>query len=377
MKTKVLFIIAIALYSSISAVSQEVIVLDDPLFNNPEGIIYDEQANQYFVGNAEDGKILIIDSLNNVSVFKETVGAGMIMAFEIVHDSLLISTNYPRTLTCINKNTGDPIFILNLNNIANACSQMTYDNRTGLLYIVEQYGKILKANIKIPSCNIFATSGIPGGSQTIELDTIENRLILFTWPSSIVKYINIYDSTDVSNGPPTGTTQYTCSTMDNDRYIYVSSWSGNKVMKMHMDSLDNAEIFCNESLFQPVGITYNPDKGNFAICNNGNNTIAFVHNSDTITNIKYQQGDYMHKMKIVFNPSLNKIKIEFNGSPQRKYQVNIIDTTGKNLINKTFQNTASGKNNIHLSTRGLSKGIYLVQLREADTVIGAGKFILN
>jgi hypothetical protein len=254
---------------------------------------------------------------------------------------------------------------------------MVYDGRTGFLYIVEQYGKILKTNIKIPSCNIFATSGIPVGSQTIELDTIANRLILFTWPSSVVKYINIYDSTDVSNGPPTGASQYTCSTMDNDRYIYVSSWSGNKVMKMHVDSLDNAGIFCNDSLYHPVGITYNPDKGIFAVCNNGNNTITFVQNNDTITNIEHQPDESLINIKVFYYASLNKIKVEFISSTKKEYKISIIDVTGKNLLNKTIQNTVSGKNSIRLSTTGLSKGIYLIRLSDADTVIGVEKIILN
>ncbi len=116
MKTKILFFITAVLIFSNTAISQQISVLSDPLFNNPEGIIYDEETNQYFVGNANDGKLLIIDSLNNVSIFKETVGADMIMAFEIVGDSLLISTNYPRSLTCINKNTGDSIFLANISN---------------------------------------------------------------------------------------------------------------------------------------------------------------------------------------------------------------------------------------------------------------------
>jgi hypothetical protein len=148
-------------------------------------------------------------------------------------------------------------------------------------------------------------------------------------------------------------------------------------MKMHIDSLNNAGIFCNDSLYQPVGITYNPDRENFAICNNGNNTIAFVQRNDTITNIKHQPGESLFNMKVFYYPSLNKIRAEFNGSPQMEYKISIIDVTGKFLINKTIQNTVSGKNSIQISTAGLSKGIHLVRLSNADAVIGVGKIILN
>lgn len=283
MKTKILFFIAVVFIVSNTAVSQQVSVLNDPLFNGPEGIIYDEENNQYIVGNANDGKLLIIDNFNNVSVFKENIGANVIMAFEIIGDSLLISTNEPRTLTCIDKNTGEPIYQLFIDTISNACSQLAYDDRTGFLYIVDQYGAILKADVKNASCNIFTTR-LSQGTQAIEIDTVENRLIIFSWPTSIIKYVNINDSTDVTNGPATGITKCTSSTIDNNGYIYVSSWSGHKVMKMHIDSLDNAENFCNDSLYQPVGITYNPVDEKFAVCNFGNNTITFIQ-SETLATI--------------------------------------------------------------------------------------------
>ncbi|MBI9037138.1 MAG: linear amide C-N hydrolase [Bacteroidales bacterium] len=283
MKTKIIFFLAVVFIVSNTVVSQQVSVLSDPLFNGPEGIIYDEENNQYIVGNANDGKLLIIDNFNNVSIFKENIGANVIMAFEIIGDSLLISTNEPRTLTCIDKNTGEPIYQLFIDTISNACSQMAYDDRTGFLYIVDQYGAILKADVKNASCNIFTTS-LSQGTQAIEIDTVENRLIIFSWPTSIIKYVNINDSTDITNGPATGITKCTSSTLDNNGYIYVSSWSGHKVMKMHIDSLDNAENFCNDSLFQPVGITYNPVDEKFAVCNFGNNTITFIQ-SETLATI--------------------------------------------------------------------------------------------
>lgn len=377
MKTRILFFIAVALIFSDTAISQQISVLSDPLFNNPEGIIYDEEANQYFVGNAGDGKLLIIDSLNNVSLFKEDIGADMIMAFEIIGDSLLISTNYPRTLTCINKNTGDSIYQLILDTIAGACSQMAYDERTGYLYIVDQYAAILKADVKNATCNVFSSTYLPQGSQTIELDTVENRLILFSWPISIVKYININDSTDVTNGPNTGTKNYLCSTKDNDGYIYVSSWEGHKVMKMHIDSLDNTEIFCDDSLYQPAGIAYNQVDNKFAICNNGNNSITFAQVTDTITNVESPIKESLFDMTVIYNPLLNEIKVLFNTRIQKKYQVSIINVMGRNLVNKTIEIAVLGKNSIQLSTTGLPKGIYLVRLRDADTIISVKKIMLN
>ena len=377
MKTTILFFFAAVLIFSNTAISQQISVLSDPLFDGPEGIIYDEEKNQYFVGNANDGKLLIIDSLNNVSIFKENIGADIIMAFEVIGDSLLISTNEPPTLTCINKNTGDSIYQLNLDNIADACSQMVYDDRTGYLYIVDQYGTILKAVVKNATCNVFTTINLSQGTQAIELDTLENRLIVFSWPTSVVKFINIYDSTDVTNGPASGTTLCTSTTIENDGYIYVSSWSGHKIMKMHIDSLDNAEIFCNDSLYQPVGITYNPVDDKFAVCNFGNNTITFIQLTDTITNVESQINESVYNMKVIYNPSLNEINVKFNARLPGEYQIRLIDIMGRNQIINNIEISVTGINNIQINTVGLSKGTYIVHLRNIDTIYGVEKIIIN
>jgi DNA-binding beta-propeller fold protein YncE len=376
MKTTILLLVTLVLIFSNTAISQQTNVLSDPLFNGPEGIIYDEDENQYIVGNANDGKLLIIDNNNNVSVFKENIGANAIMAFEIIGDSLLISTNEPRTLTCINKNTGDPIYQLIIDSISNACSQLAYDDRFGYLYLVDQYGAVLKADVKNAFCNIF-TESLSQGTQAIEIDTIENRLIVFSWPTSLVKFININDSTDITNGPATGITKCTSTTMDNAGYIYVSSWSGHKVMKMHIDSLNNPEIFCNDSLYQPVGITYNANDRKFAVCNFGNNTITFIQENDTITSVESKINESLYNINAIYNPSLNKIFVEFETGLQKKYQIRLINGMGRSFVKKTIEITGTRKNNVQLSTAGLQKGIYLVLIENAECIVGVKKIILN
>jgi len=148
-------------------------------------------------------------------------------------------------------------------------------------------------------------------------------------------------------------------------------------MKMHIDSLDNAEIFCNDSLYQPAGIAYNPVDNKFAICNNGNNSITFAQVTDTTTNVESPIKEFLYDMTVNYNPSLNEIKVLFNTRIQKKYQVSIINIMGRNLVNKTIDITAMGMNSTQLSTAGLPGGIYLVQLRTADFIIGVEKIILN
>ena len=82
-------------------------------------------------------------------------------------------------------------------------------------------------------------------------------------------------------------------------------------------------------------------------------------------------------MTVIYNPLLNEIKVLFNTRIQKKYQVSIINVMGRNLVNKTIEIAVLGKNSIQLSTTGLPKGIYLVRLRDADTIISVKKIMLN
>jgi len=146
---------------------------------------------------------------------------------------------------------------------------------------------------------------------------------------------------------------------------------------MHIDSLDNSEIFCDDSLYQPVGITYNPNKKIFAICNNGSNTITFVQVNDTITNIEHLIKESSNDIEVICNSSLNEIEVIFYAYSRKRYQLNLVDMTGRILINKSFQISFAGKNSIHLNTTGIPEGTYLVRLSNGGTVSGVKKIILN
>jgi hypothetical protein len=348
-------------------------VLSDPLFNGPETIAYDEENNQYFVGNATDGKLLIIDSLNAVTVFKDNIGADVLMDLLIVGDSLFISANDPASLTCLDKNTGATIYQIILEDIADACSQMVYDSRTENIYIAEQYGKILKADINTQNYHIFASAGVPSGTTTVEIDTSENRLILFSWSSSYSKYLNLDDSTDIYNGPSIGTLQNTGSMMDNEGYIYVSSWVEHEVIRAHVDSLDNAQVFCDESLFSPVGITQNANTNTIAISNYGNNTVSFICDPDTITGIGHQLLEQNIYMNLIYTPGSKELVVNFDAPKPDHYHINVYDVSGRIHISKAMEAAYAGPTSFRISIAGLREGIYLVQMRGSEMQLGAGK----
>lgn len=372
MKIKII-LISILSFLYIVANSQNIEVLENPLFNGPEGIIFDEETNQYYVGNATDGKLLIIDSLHNVSIFKDSIGANMIMSFEILGDSLFISTNYPRTLTCINKLTGDSIYQVNLDTMASSCSQMAYDSTRGYIYIVDQTGGIIKADANEGICEPFVTTGLSQGSQSIEIDKENNRLVLFCWSDSRVKYIDLNDSSNITFGPSTGSMKYSATVIDNQGFIYASSWSGNKVKKMHIDSLDNASTFCSDSLYQPVGITLNKQKEIVAVCNYGANNITFIPFSDTST-LNTETG-YIHKNSEfgVYYNNMDKTLNISNVENTFSY-LKIIDLVGR--IIWEVNNIAISEES-KFKTPELQTGIYIYQLADRFANVASGKFYVK
>ena len=132
---------------------QEIFTLNDTLLKGPEGIIYDQETNQYFIANANDGKILTMSTESEINVFAE--GFGTAMGFSIVGDSLFISSNSPRLFSCLNKHTGDIIYQINLNDSTVSISQMVYDSRSQYMYLLGQEGCIVKIDIHNASYHMF------------------------------------------------------------------------------------------------------------------------------------------------------------------------------------------------------------------------------
>ena len=84
-----------------------------------------------------------------------------------------------------------------------------------------------------------------------------------------------------------------------------------------------------------------------------------------------------NSFQVYYNLSLNKIEVKFIADLVGKYQVSITDMIGRNLIKKTIEISVTGKSSFYISTAGLKKGTYIVQLRNVDTIFGIEKIIIN
>ena len=242
------------------------------LLDDPEGIAYHQESKCYFVSNANNGEIIKIDSLKNQTVFYQ--GFNIPMGVEIVGDSLFVASNDPSTISCININNGELVnSILITENTTMA--HMDIDTRTGFLYVIGQAGKVFKINTQTISYNEFVGYGLPSGTQTCTVDTLNNCLYIFCWPITDVRSVNLADSSDIQNlvNPVLG--QNIDCTRDSQGNIYVSSWQGNIINKFTPDCSITPEVFAS-GFNKPAGLIFNPENNLIAICNFGDNTVDYI-----------------------------------------------------------------------------------------------------
>jgi hypothetical protein len=60
---------------------------------------------------------------------------------------------------------------------------MDADPRTNQVYIIEQEGGIIRLDYRMPLYSFFVpfNSGLAYGSQTLEVDTANNQVVVFQW----------------------------------------------------------------------------------------------------------------------------------------------------------------------------------------------------
>ena len=321
------------------------------LLNGPEGIAYHSPTKSYFITNATDGKVIKIDSTMEQSVFYE--GFSVPMGCEIVGDSLFVASNDPSTVSCLDIYTGDIIESITITQ-SPSMAHMDIDKRTGFLYVIGQAGQVFKINTKTLTYDLFASVGIPNSSQTCSVDTINNCMYIFSWPTTFVRSVNLLDSTDVQSLINPGFGQNIDCTKDNDGNIYVSSWQGNKINKFAPGCNTAPEVF-ETGFNKPAGLIYNQDDNLIAVCNYAGNSVDFVELETT--GIEYGFADNVD-ISVYPNPVGDLMNISVNNDSGRKKTVIIYNINGAVLRTAHFTNSFK-----HLDIKHLSEGMYFVQVK--------------
>ncbi|MFC1887973.1 T9SS type A sorting domain-containing protein [Candidatus Cloacimonadota bacterium] len=269
------------------------------LLNGPEGIFYHSDTSTYYVANALDGKIITIDMQ---SVHDEFVtGLNMPMEVLIVNEILYVTANDPKKLYGFNINSGEMVLDIAINE-ATGLSGMCFDDRTDMIYIADQGGRIFTFNVSSEDLEIYIDTGegISSSVQDIALDIPNNRLVVCFYAYSLaLKEIDL-ETGSVSTISGTGGGNHVGINMDTAGHFYVSNWSTNEILYYNNDFSTNGIFSSGQN--QPVGITFNYDIDFMAVANFGGNTVdlIFMYLTDLDDNEIPDSGEL--DLKIFPNP---------------------------------------------------------------------------
>ena len=293
------------------------------------------------------------------------MGFSVPMGCEIVGDSLFIASNDPSTITCLNANNGELIGSMTITQ-SPSMAHMDIDLRTGMLYVIGQAGQVFKINTKTLTYNLYATTGIPNGSQTCSVDTVNNCLYIFSWPVAYVRSVNLSDSSDVANLVNPGFGQNIDCTKDSEGYIYVSSWVGNKINKFAPGCASAPEVF-ETGFNKPAGLIYNPENNLIAVCNYSGNSINYIELETT--NTGFNNFDNF-EFNVYPNPVLRELNVEVDN------RIDVYSISFYNISGDKLASYHSDANSQQINMQHFQGGIYLLVI-ESNNKIASKRIIIN
>ncbi|MGA9116747.1 MAG: hypothetical protein WB626_08235 [Bacteroidota bacterium] len=254
--------------------SQPPVIFSDPLLNSPEDIAYDARRDCFYITNYAGDTVVRMDTAGHCTMFLDSINSPMGVA--VCGDTILVSSNSPSRLTALDADTRAVLFQVNVPQALHL-AQIEADTTSGVAYIVEQRGMIIRLNYRAPSYSVFVPigSGLAYGSQSSEVDTGGHLLYVFQWSAGSIMGVNLDDSTQVAAAAPAGISQITASLSGPRGEIYVSSWLGNAVY-CYDPGLPGPPAGVASGFVQPTGLTYRPANHAVYVCNYGDNTIGMA-----------------------------------------------------------------------------------------------------
>jgi hypothetical protein len=324
------------------------------LLNKPKDIVYDQVRKCSYISNYQGDAIVRQDSSGNQEYMLQGINSPM--GLHLLGDTLVISSNAPSKITLMNVMTFSIILEIPVP-AAQFLSMMDRDPRTGLIYIVEQIGAIYKLNLQQSTCSLFvpASSGIAYGSQTLEVDTAGNRLLVFKWDPGFVKGVNLNDSTDIFNASSQYISQIQSSQKGPEGEIYVSSYNNNSVY-IYDKYLSAAPSVIASGLIQPSGIAYNPHHHSLMVCNYGGNFISEIPLFPVNTDKFEEQAPIL---QVFPSPAGEQCMVTLRGLFQEKTTITLLNHLGI-PVRSVARHVSGSVTRFSLCTGDLPQGAYII-----------------
>ncbi|MCX6162407.1 MAG: T9SS type A sorting domain-containing protein [Ignavibacteriae bacterium] len=348
----------------------------------PECVAYDSISNRYFVSCLMSGKIIAIDSLGNMSIFKS--GLGYASGCKVHGNVIYVSTMSTKYVKGFDLSTGNQVMNIYIPT-AHQLDGMTTDT-AGNLYVADyDYSQtndqIFKIRLSTQSYSVFvpAGHGLAGMPQDIFYDKPNNRLIIVSASiSSPIQAISLTDSA-VSNILPTSVGDFDGIEMDNNGNYYLTTWATGSLIKYNHD-FSGSPVTILSGLNGPSNLCYNRKKNILAVPVYYLDSVIFL----SLSSIGISKEEEIIKSSNLnqnypnpFNPSTNiKFLIIKNSFVSLKVY-NILGVEVATLVNEKLPaGTYEARFSINsLTNKQLTSGVFFYTL-ETDNFISTKKMIL-
>jgi DNA-binding beta-propeller fold protein YncE len=340
------------------------------LLNKPKDIVYDPVSRYTYISNYGGDAIVRMDSLGNQEFMLQGINSPM--GLHLCNDTLIITSNSPSVITAIDVATNSILYEIPVTG-AQYLAMMDMDPRTGLIYIVEQPGAVYKLNYREAWCSVFVpvSSGIFYGSQTLEVDTVNDRLLVFKWDPGYIRAVSLGDSTDVTNAVNQRLSQIQSSQRGPEGEIYVSSYINDAVYRYESNLTGYPSVLVS-GLGHPSGIAYNPHHNTLFVCNYGSNSVSEI---PLIPTLIRDPANPQMELSIYPNPADDKCTIMIPGKPQKEITLRITDHNGRHIQSLPVHYTRDNST-MKLITREMDNGAYTVQFMENYTPVASGRLMI-
>jgi len=268
-----------ALALTLALIASGVSVNGQSLFFGPESVSYDAANERYLVSSSGDGTIIAVDHNKNATLWFS--GLVHSMGNEIAGNRLYVSSadfnTYIDSVVGINLTTKAVEWRITVPTPQNL-DGITWDGGN-YLYIVDTYGRIIKADIALQTYENFVT-GLGQFIQDVVYDGARNRLLVACYYGS-----NSVLAVDLTTRGVTTAMQYPPTTLDGicrgyGGNFFLSSHSAGGRVFMWDGEYGSPGLSVIGSLDEPAGSCYNFVDDELAIARYGAGSMAYINFSD-------------------------------------------------------------------------------------------------
>ena len=311
------------------------------VLNSPESVVYDENNDRYFVSNWEDGKIIIIDHLQQQQLFTDilTHVAGLHIC-----NGILYACSYQGSYAGIvgfDINTSGLAFLKKIPGMS-LPNGITSDG-SEYLYVTGYFAnKVYKIKISDSTHMVLVSSGLvqPNG---IEYDHMKERLIVMNEGAANAPIIAV----DKISGETTTLVETNIAltdglAIDSNGNTYFSSWATGKVYMYDTAYTHPPEVF-SSAHSGPADIFADNKNHLLAVPNFNANTVDFIPFSNIIR-IPGELSGIQERIEIKAfpNPFFESICISYDANRHRSANIiEISDMAGKHIKRFEIQDPAA------------------------------------